>query len=223
MSEQSESDIERHSIVDRLWRARQLRGRSIRSLQKALEMKGTPGGSYASVHAYVTGKTRPRRDWLLAASEVLGVRFEWLADAEGEMTVEEELYGREHQLAPELTDALGEALEMQRLLGNVLAGFGLPHEVRQAVFGYLWRRFDLRGRAQELDAATAEADFEARRIATLDHLQDEIEGFVAKKLGPALQAGRRSPSEYAAALFAQLSVLYLTEPPERLSEVPSAV
>ena len=62
--------------------------RSIRSLQQALHDKRVPvpGSSYANVHAYFRGRTKPTLEFIEAAAEELGVNLEWLAFGKGAMT-----------------------------------------------------------------------------------------------------------------------------------------
>ena len=80
------------TVEGRLEKARKEANRSIRSLQQALHDKKVPvpGSSYANVHAYFKGRTRPTLEFIKAAAEELGVKPEWLAFGNGWMTEREQ-------------------------------------------------------------------------------------------------------------------------------------
>lgn len=99
-----------NDVSDRLTKARERAGRSIRSLQKELEKQKVPGSSYANVYAYMSGKTTPSLDFLAATAEALNVRVAWLAFDEGPMTdtdaVTEPATRRATEVEAEIEDAL---------------------------------------------------------------------------------------------------------------------
>jgi len=195
-------------VHDRLVEALRRSDMSIRKLQRALSEGDVPGSGYASVHSYVKGGTEPRRDWLAVAAGVLGVRLEWLADGDGEMTAEDAALALQATVEREAT-SLPRELALHVDVGDILTPYRLPPEVRQAIYGYIWRRFDLTRKGQELEGLSDQAEHDERHEA----LRDEIDVFVAEKLRPALLAQGLPRSQYAATLFAQLSILYLTDPP----------
>ena len=76
------------TVGERLEKARKRATRSILSLQQALHDKRVPvpGSSYANVHAYFRGRTKPTIEFIEAAAKELGVNPEWLAFGKGSMT-----------------------------------------------------------------------------------------------------------------------------------------
>lgn len=56
---------------------------SIRDFQREMARSGARGSSYATIHSYLADRTRPSEEFLRAAAELLGVRFEWLRDGAG--------------------------------------------------------------------------------------------------------------------------------------------
>lgn len=123
--------------ADRLTKAKDKAGRSIRSLQRELHEAGVPGSSYANVYAYFKGRTTPSLEFLDAAARSLGVRAAWLAFGEepqvevpeGQRILLEKLSeDAAYQLAPLVEDkrAVIEAFHgaMRRLCDSV----GSPHD-----------------------------------------------------------------------------------------------
>lgn len=77
------------TVKERLERARIAAHKSIRSLQRDLYDAGIPGSSYANVHAYFRGKTKPPLEFIEAAAKELGANPEWIAFEKGWMTERE--------------------------------------------------------------------------------------------------------------------------------------
>ena len=78
------------TVKERLEKARKKANKSIRSLQKGLHDAGVPGSSYANVHAYFRGRTKPPLEFIEAAAKELGANPEWLAFEKGWMTEDEQ-------------------------------------------------------------------------------------------------------------------------------------
>jgi hypothetical protein len=78
------------TVKERLGRALKEAKRSIRSLQQALHEAGHPGSSYANVHAYFKGRTKPPVEFIEAAAKELRANPEWLAFGKGWMTEREQ-------------------------------------------------------------------------------------------------------------------------------------
>lgn len=96
------------SSGERLEEARVLRNWSINLLHKTLDARGVRGSSYGSVRNYLSGKSEPPLEFLLAAAEALQVNANYLA------------YGKEHltkarakaaQVAEDAESGLKEELE----------------------------------------------------------------------------------------------------------------
>ena len=69
-------------------------GYSIRKFQAAVKERGAPGASYPTVHRYLKNKSEPTAPFLREAADLLGVRYEWLAVGQGEMTEDLEQDGK---------------------------------------------------------------------------------------------------------------------------------
>ena len=78
------------TVKDRLEKARKAANKSIRSVQKGLHDAGVPGSSYANVHAYFRGRTKPTLEFIEAAAKELVANPEWLAFEKGWMTEREQ-------------------------------------------------------------------------------------------------------------------------------------
>jgi transcriptional regulator with XRE-family HTH domain len=76
----------RKAIAERLRQAVKDSRKSIRWLQRTLAAQHVKGSSYATVHAYLQGRTEPPQDFLRTVARVLNVRPEWLIAGEGAAT-----------------------------------------------------------------------------------------------------------------------------------------
>lgn len=57
---------------------------SFNALSEKLKERQVRGASRPTVRSYLRGDTEPSGEWLLAAAEILNVRYEWLKTGEGE-------------------------------------------------------------------------------------------------------------------------------------------
>jgi hypothetical protein len=114
------------SIGERLKRALNLRDRSVRAFQKAMEERHAMGSSAPAIYRYLRGEATPTLQFIEAAASWLEVRREWLAFGEGEITEDLEARARFQKFIelPELTD-----LDVQDALE------GVPEERRDAIAG----------------------------------------------------------------------------------------
>ncbi len=102
-------------VAGRLTQALERQGRrTILSFQQALYARDVHGSSYASVHAYMKGRTTPPLEFLEGAAEELEVRLAWLVAGDGEMT-EAEMTAIHEGLRGEL---LGRLVERHRWLAE---------------------------------------------------------------------------------------------------------
>ena len=64
-------------------------GRSIMGFHRILAEQKVRGSSYAMIHHYLRGEWEPSLEFLVAAADVLGVRWEWLTRGQGAQTAAE--------------------------------------------------------------------------------------------------------------------------------------
>jgi transcriptional regulator with XRE-family HTH domain len=114
---------------------------SVRQLGEALGARhpGRRGFTYGGIRQYLANKVKnPRLDVLRAAADELGVRPEWLAFDDGEMTVEREAA---QYLSPALKDWFAEGESGKDVLPGTVARFGdLPDAALHAAWKTLTER-----------------------------------------------------------------------------------
>ena len=176
---------------------------SIRELERALAMFDVPGKSYGSIHAYVTGKTIPRQDWISSASTILGVRSAWLASGTGEMTETGEALSKQQKTT---TKALLFSAYYDKLSSRVAKAIAttpfddLLVEVQACLEQFLARYF--------LEGTRGSPGFGQPRSPPLPSVT-EIRKFINRHFGAAAGTRDLGDGEFAAAVLAQLSILYL--------------
>ena len=69
---------------------------SFRGFQREVSERVPGGITYPTINSYLKDGTEPRRDFVEAAAEILGVRSAWLAFGEGQPTAEGEVLARGH-------------------------------------------------------------------------------------------------------------------------------
>lgn len=74
------------STAERLEEARQYHDLSIKKFAKRLTDAGVPSSSYSSVRNYLVEGKKPRKDFLLAAADVLQVSRDYLVEGKGHLT-----------------------------------------------------------------------------------------------------------------------------------------
>ncbi len=205
-------------IADRLGLAMDRGGWSIRSLQRELTKLEVPASSYSSVRAYVNGLTVPRRDWIEAAANVLGVRAEWLRTGSGQITETEETLRERAELEEGKRRLKGLSSQLDGYIDHALGQFvgeevECPNEVWRCLRGFLLRYFLVYYQEKATtEVLPSERGLPERVIVDEELLKpslDEIEDFIQEELSPALKAMPLGPGEFAAALLSQLAVLYL--------------
>ncbi len=122
-------------VDDRLRSALELRGRSIRGFQHEMHERGVPGSAYASVYAYVHGRTTPPLDFLEAAADVLGVRRAWLLAGEGAPT---EAQGERDKAMAAVAHALPRIL--YRPLARACPAFERADDTARLFVAAVWQR-----------------------------------------------------------------------------------
>ena len=202
------------SLAVRLRQALDRADISVRGLHRALRERSVPSSSYGSVNSYVKGKSEPRRDWIEAAAETLGVRAEWLARGDGAMTAAEEAIRQriDAGTSDEAYDDFIRRVDAQ--IDGMLAQLqwhslhGLPPEVQHLLRHFLIRHFlklaDPGG--SELRVVADHHNVDWRHVAVPTQ---EIQEFFATELAPALKGRQLGQWEFASAVLSQLAVLYL--------------
>lgn len=122
---------------------------SIRRFQQSLARAGIDGSSPPAINRYLKDVTAPSVDWIVAAAELLQVRWEWLAVGSGLPTAVE-------QAAQQI--ARGERANLESVLAEGVPGLanaspGTYGAVVDAVFSWAWEMGD--ERFAEADAIQA--------------------------------------------------------------------
>jgi hypothetical protein len=206
--------------------------RSIRSFAFALEETGVRGHTYSSVYDYVVGKVQPRPEWIATAAKILGVRAEWLASGEGEMTqIDQELTDNEAlwesiEEEKEEWESLDRGQEVYEVFTSNLRTFisahiddeyspflSLPTEIRSCLRQFLFRYYrSLYTSRATVGTKPPDGDLPARLSIDPEKLEPdftEIREFVRANFGQALAIRPQGSGEFGSAILAQLSVLYL--------------
>ena len=103
--------MDKRTLGERLRHAVTEGGLSVRAFHRAMDgERGVYGSSYPNVHRYLADKADPSLEFLRQASDLLSVRYEWLAVGHGQPTEAE-------QAAAEA----GEALELENEIRAVLS------------------------------------------------------------------------------------------------------
>jgi hypothetical protein len=128
-------EIQWNGLPERLTEALKHANATKHALHKRLERRGVRGSSWGSIRNYFEGDAQPTLDVLLAMADELGVRLQWLAYDDGEMTAELEAAADRHRRLSESADSgLPDEVRAQAAHRDaVLAGLGqvdprLQHE-----------------------------------------------------------------------------------------------
>lgn len=126
------------SYAARLSEALRIAGVSIRGFHDQIKDRDVPGNSYAVIHRYLRGKATPPVAFLQAASEILGVRPEWLVLDKGEPTeIEQQMRGSE----PDPVDTATRDRVDARFADRFPALDYLDNEIRMMVLRVMVRSF----------------------------------------------------------------------------------
>lgn len=177
------------------------RERGIRLFQKQMEERypGVTGTSYPSIHSYLQNRTAPPLEFLAAAAELLGVREEWLANGEGEMTEERQ---RIMKAAPEPVEE-----DIDDVLEEAFPGYKALPAIVQYTFA------DVLGRAAEAQMLNLASQLDGRRVLPNGYIRLMAAEFGKLLMLPTthfgfgpMDTGSREFTDYALAMLHALSL-----------------